>query len=326
MEIDNLIKEYIKSEEINPKHHKRLLTKIHLLNRFKEFLYERSVEEIRVREALEYQGWLIDQGNKDDSSYSNSTVTEYIVTISGFYDYLKSCNYVYDNPFRSIKRLRVDKKIPRNILSEKNMDKFLKHFRNWNQESNLKRRISLYKMHVISELMYSTGLRINEVANLEIEDINLFNESVLVKEGKGGFSRTAILNDYAKGVLSLYITKMRELVFTKRNLPNTHLLFGMKPSYFEKYVNESLLKATNYLGLNRVTSHGFRHAVGYHLLKSGCDIRYIQDILGHKSLKNTEIYTKVDKEDLKKTLNRYHPRVFKRIVDESDHNKIKKAI
>lgn len=164
------------------------------------------------------------------------------------------------------------------------------------------------------------------ITKLEIGDINLFTGSVLVRAGKGGFSRTAILNDYARGVLNIYITRMRDLTFTKRNRPNNHLLFGMKPSYFEKYVNESLLKATNYLGLNKITSHGFRHAVGYHLLKSGCDIRHIQEVLGHKSLKNTEIYTKVDREDLKKTLNMYHPRVFKRIVDESDHKQIKKVI
>lgn len=322
MNINNMLDDYIKSEELNPKKHIRLVSrKIHF-DTFIEFLGGRRLEEIRYREALEYQGFIIER-NED---YSASTVNGYILAVSGFYDYLESKNLVFNNPFATMKRLRLDKKIPRNILSEENMAKLLKYFREWNTEENLKRRVSRYKMHVISELMYSTGLRVHEAGKLNVEDVNLFTGYVTVREGKGGFSRQAILNDYAKSVLNIYISRMRELTFTKRNLPNRDKLFGMTPAYFEKYVNESLLKATMYLGLNKITSHGFRHAVGYHLLKSGCDIRHIQEVLGHKSLKNTEIYTKVDREDLRKILDKYHPRQFKRISDEVDHKPIKEAI
>lgn len=318
MSIDYLINEYIKSEEINPKHHKRLLTRVHLISRFKDYLNNRDVSEIKIKEALEFQGQLLNTLKKDGTCLSSSTVTEYIVTVSGFYDFLKGNNYIHYNPFGSIKRLRVNKKIPRNILSEQNLNRLLQHFRDWEREINLKRRISRYRMHVISELMYSTGLRINEVANLQPEDINVFTGYITVRQGKGGYQRTSILNDYTRNILIVYLDRMRELIFTKRNLINSNLLFGMKPSYFQKYVNESLANATYYLGLNKITSHGFRHALGYHLLRSGCDIRHIQEILGHKSLKNTAIYTKVDKEDLKTILKKYHPRQLNRISDETN--------
>jgi integrase/recombinase XerD len=326
MNINSLLDDYIRSEELNPKKHIRLISRKTHFNSFIEFLDGRKVEDIHYKEALEYQGYIIERGNNYKEEYSASTINGYILAISGFYDYLESRNLVFNNPFSTMKRLRLDKNIPRNILSDNNMAKLLNYFRDWNKELNLKRRVSLYKMHVISELMYSTGLRVHEAGKLMVEDIKLFTGYVTVREGKGGFSRKAILNDYAKSVLNIYITRMRELTFTKRNLPNKDLLFGMTSVYFEKYVNESLLKATLYLGLNKITSHGFRHAVGYHLLKSGCDIRHIQEVLGHRSLKNTEIYTKVDREDLRKILDKFHPRQFKRISDETNHKPIKEAI
>lgn len=316
MSIKKHITDYIESEKINPKLHKRLLNKAYLLNELKEFLNDRDANGVGVKEALEYQGWLFEKGKQQDLNYSPSTINEYMTTASNFYDYLKEENIVFTNPFKSIKRQRLEKKIPRNILNEKDMDRLLSYYRDWNKVSNLKDRASLYKMHVICELMYSTGLRVQEVSNLKLEDINLNNGTVQVKEGKGGFNRTAILNDYSKEVLRIYIDSMRDITFTTRNKANGDYLFGLGSGYFEKYVNECLLKASKNLKLKTVTSHGFRHAVGYHLLKSGCDIRNIQEILGHKRLRNTEIYTKVDKEDLRKILNKYHPRVFKRIKDE----------
>lgn len=316
--IDRLIAEYIESEEINPKKYKRLIVRKHHLNSFKEFLGYRVVEDIRLKEVIEYQGWLIERGRGNDIEYSSSTINEYISAVSNFYDYLKSTNVVFENPFKSLKKLRLDKKIPRNILSEKDMDKLLRYFREWNKEPHLKRKTSLYKMHVITELMYSTGLRVHEVSNLTIDDINLSGGSLLVREGKGGFTRSAVLNDYTSQVLKHYINEMREVIFTRRNIANSDLLFGLKEGYLKKYVNECLLKATLSLGLPKVTSHGFRHALGYHLLRSGCSLRHIQTILGHKNIRNTEIYTKVDKKDLKKVLNQYHPRQFKRIKDEAN--------
>lgn len=314
--MNNFIKEYIDSEKINPKHYKRLLYKTHLLKELKEYLCDKEVNEVGIKEALEYQGWLFEKGKQQDLNYSPSTINEYMTTASNFYDYLKEQNVVFNNPFKSIKRLRLEKKIPRNILNEKEIDKLLNYFRDWNKASNLKDRASLYKLHVICELMYSTGLRVTEVSNLKVEDINLSTGVVEVREGKGGFNRTAILNDYSREVLRIYIDSMREIIFSCRNRANNHLLFGLGESFFERYVNDNLLKASDKLKLKKTTSHGFRHALGYHLLKSGCDIRNIQEILGHKRLRNTEIYTKVDKEDLRKVLNKYHPRIFKRIKDE----------
>ncbi|GHV12896.1 hypothetical protein FACS189491_06810 [Spirochaetia bacterium] len=85
-------------------------------------------------------------------------------------------------------------------------------------------------------------------------------------------------------------------------------VFGASPQWLTAAVNSGLKEACGELGLPVITSHGFRHSLGTHLLRAGCDLRYIQIILGHERLSTTQIYTSVDKEDLKKSLDRYHPR------------------
>jgi integrase/recombinase XerD len=73
-------------------------------------------------------------------------------------------------------------------------------------------------------------------------------------------------------------------------------------------INKVLRNVAGELGLGPFTNRGFRHAFGYHFLRAGCDLRYIQKLLGHDCMRSTEVYTKVDKENLKEILDTYHPR------------------
>ena len=100
-------------------------------------------------------------------------------------------------------------------------------------------------------------------------------------------------------------------LFSAWNERNEGLLFGTGWAWFGKAINAELRKACLEAGLSPMRSHGFRHAVGSHLLHAGCPIRYIQSILGHRKLKDTELYTKVEKEDLRQVLERCHPRKWK---------------
>jgi integrase/recombinase XerC len=173
-----------------------------------------------------------------------------------------------------------------------------------------------YRMHVIAELMYSTGLRVSEVAGLKPSDVDFARSVVNVRDGKGGYARVAFLNEYAREVLRLYAEKMRLLVMNELNRNRSEYLFGAGWKNFKRTVNRYLAAASRKLALPALTSHSFRHALGYHLLRAGCNIRHIQEILGHRRLKNTEVYTKVDKEDLRKVLDNCHPRQWKRKTDE----------
>ena len=125
-------------------------------------------------------------------------------------------------------------------------------------------------------------------------------KTVFIRSGKGGVARTAFLNDYAVSVVKFYITEAREVVNFKRS---SSTLFGVASA---RNLDSALNCHLKQLG--GFTSHSFRHAVGTHLLRRGCDLRYIQLILGHDDLKSTALYTRVSKEELRDQLDSYHPR------------------
>jgi site-specific recombinase XerD len=239
--------------------------------------------------------------------FSTRTIHNYLTTAGAFFEYLKESGQVLGNPFKEIRKVRNEKKLPEIFLKEKESAKLLDELENFTSDRNLKLQIRKYRLHVICELLYSSGLRVSEAAVLRVEDIDLIRGTVAVIEGKGGYNRTALLNDYSRIILSIYIQQIRPLILTKWH--DEELLFGTAGwERFGKFVNGGLKEYAERLKIPPVRSHGFRHALGYHLLKAGCPIRSIQEILGHKLLRNTEIYTKVDKEDLKGVIDRYHPR------------------
>jgi site-specific recombinase XerD len=316
-----LFKEYLEQARLAGHTVQGILGLRNRVPKFFIFLEEKGLEisEIGIREAQDYQGWLIDTGRLDGGKYSPKTVNAFLISVTNFYEFVKQKGLVPSNPFKEIKKMRIDKKLPRNLLKEDEMNRFLAKLAQYDEEDSLKTKITQYRVHVVAELSYATGLRISEVANLRVEDINFTRGTVTVREGKGGRTRTAWLNDYAKDILQLYVEQMRELVFNEWNEKNG-TLFGVRWQSFDKMVNKVLNKAAKELEFPGFTAHRFRHAVGYHLLRAGCNIRYIQEILGHKLLRNTEIYTKVDKEDLKEVLDTYHPRKFRSINHEKANN------
>ena len=263
-----------------------------------------------VNQALDYQGWLLSTGRLDGGKYSTRTIHSYLVAAGSFFDFLKTKGIVHSNPFKEITYLRLEAKLPRNILKEKDINKLLDYFSRYDEEMTLKLKIRRYRMHVLGELLYSTGLRISEAASLKVSDIDFSMSLVRVNEGKGGIARTVLLNDYTCGVLKIYVSEIRLLILTAWH--DGELLFGTGWQQFGKWANAALKEASGILDLPGVTCHGFRHALGFHLLRSGCSIRSIQAILGHRSLRNTEIYTKVEKKDLKRILDTYHPRQWKK--------------
>jgi site-specific recombinase XerD len=219
---------------------------------------------------------------------------------------LKKAGIVNTNAFYEIRRMRQEKKLPRNILKQKEMNRLLAAMRNFDAPCGIGKKRLRYRMHVLAEFLYSTACRISEAAAVKPGDIDFERGVVEVTDVKSGYKRIVFLNDYAKDVLKLYVTKMRDEILTDSNSRN--LLFGAVGPRLCMALNRELSEVTRNEKLPAMTSHGFRHAVGYHLLRAGCGIRQIQEILGHRAIRNTEVYTKVDKDDLKEALDRFHPR------------------
>lgn len=276
-----------------------------------------DVSTLSIKDAQNYQGWLIENGTKEGNKYTSGSIRNFMKVAKRFYEYLKQKDIVVTNPFKEVVLIRSEKKLPKNILKEKEMNKLLKALSDFTDvEGDLKRIERRYRVHVICEVMYATGLRISEVASLQIPDIDLEKREIHLREGKGGEGRVVFLNEYAARILSFYIKEMYPLLKRKTRYHHTSLLFGASGNRLDTLVNEDLKEVCTKLGLRKTTCHSFRHAVGFHLLRAGCDIRYIQELLGHKQIRNTEVYTKVERDDLREKIDHYHPRQFKRINSE----------
>ena len=281
----------------------------HVRNRtphFIEYLEEfgTRIADVRIKDASGFQGWLLAK------KLQNATVVSYVKPASRFCEYLRRRGVLPVNPFTMIRRVRAEKKLPRNIPKEHTMEKLLDSLARYDLEIGLTQMKTAYRAHVVAELLYASGIRKSEAASLAVRDVDFKRGLVYVNQGKGGTSRVAYISSYARDVLKLYVTRIRPLIFGSANEDNRDLLFGLGWDSFGYSINKEILRASKKLKLRGITCHTFRHAVGYHMLRAGCAIRHIQEVLGHKHVKNTEIYTKVDRDDLRNVLDAYHPRSF----------------
>jgi integrase/recombinase XerD len=302
---------YIEHLVFNEKSTKNIKYSLRLLF---EYLDENCIDLLRIKinEAEDFQGYLVTTTDKKGKiKYTKRSVSSIIGAVTGFYTYLKKEKLIHSNPFLEIKKIRNPKSLPKNILTEENMSKLLNHLKAFSKGKNLIERRQLYKAHVVAELMYSTGMRINEVMKLKEEDVDLVRGTVKITDSKSREIRDGILNEYCQKVLRIYIEKVKDYIIFGKNEGDASLLFGTKAN-LKMYLNSLLQKECKKLKLGSFTTHHFRHAVGYHLLRSGCDIRFIQEVLGHKVLTSTQIYTKVDKNDLRNVIDKYHPRKWRR--------------
>jgi len=273
----------------------------HSFNILTEYLDGSDFLSLDYREAQNFQSWMTEQEDR----YSHASILSIIGPLSAFWDYLKKRRLVLVNPFRLIERIKAPVKLPGNIPDEKEMDELMAYLGEFARGRNLCDYKRNYKAHLLCELLYSTGMRISEAAAIRMEDIDLTGGTVLVHDIKTNSERIAYLNDYVRDILIVYLEEFRERVLWRSE--GSNLLFGASTN-LKKWLNGVLEEICIEMGREKVTSHIFRHAFGYHMLKAGCDIRKIQKFLGHRRLSTTGVYTKVDTEALRNILDQYHPR------------------
>ena len=280
----------------------------HSMSIYRRYLNETGLDILTAdyRDAQNFQGYLVSQKDR----YQTSSILSIIGPLSAFYDYAQKRRITAANPFRLIDRVKAPHRIPGNIPDEKEMDALLTHLGRFTRGGNLREFKSAYKAHVLVELLYATGMRISEAAALKVGDVDLACRLVTVHDSKTKKERRAFLNEYSSHVLSIYINDLREKVLWMHNGADPALLFGSRVN-LKTWLNSVLSEVCREMGREKVTSHIFRHAFGYHLLRAGCDIRKIQKFLGHERLNTTQVYTKVDTEALRNVLDRYHPRALK---------------
>ena len=232
----------------------------------------------------------------DNENYSIYSVVRKISSIRLFHHYLSKIYNIEDINI-SIDNPRFYKKIP-NVLSIEEVDKLL----------NIKLNNAYdYRNKAMIELMYATGLRVSELINLDINNIDL-EEKIVRCFGKGNKERIVPIGEIALKYLEIYIINYRDTLKKKylcdKLFLNNHGKAMTRQGFFK-----ILKKIANEQGIEKnITPHMLRHSFATHLLNNGADLRSIQMMLGHSNLSTTQIYTNINNETLKENYDLYHPR------------------
>ncbi len=233
-----------------------------------------------------------------DKLYKNKSIARMISSTRSFYNYLKNNNIIDSNIFNRVKNPKVEKKLP-NYLNILEVEELLDHFKSDDPKD--------IREELIFEIIYSTGIRVSELSNLKIKNIDFDNKQIKVM-GKGSKERIVFYGDVLSKLLDLYLTSSRPLYENIDN-KNDYLLINNKGARLsvasiEKYLDDLLKR----LSLShRVTPHELRHTFATHMLDNGADLRTIQELLGHESLKTTQIYTHVSIDRLRNVYAKAHP-------------------
>lgn len=227
---------------------------------------------------------------------SETSLAHAITTFRAFYKFLIMNKKIKDNPMDLISLPKISKRLPK-VLNLEEIEKLL--------DINLVNPLD-YRNKAMLELMYACGLRVSEIVDLKITDIDLTNDIVRVF-GKGDKERIVPLGEYANYALKVYIYKYRRQMLKRRSSD-----FVFVNNRGEKLSRVGFFKVLKTLakekGINKDFSpHTLRHSFATHLLDSGADLRSIQELLGHSSISTTQIYTHVSKENIRRDYDEFHP-------------------
>lgn len=261
---------------------------------FFDFLESENLELLTV-EYDDVRFFLMGLDKKHNKA---STVSRKLSSLRGFYKFLINKEYIKNNPFSLIKSPKKEKKLPR--------------FFYYNELEEMFNSIDIttplgQRNRLILEVLYASGVRVSELVNIKVKDIN--DEEIKVL-GKGNKERITRIGDYAKEILDLYLSDG----YLKLNKNNSEYLFlnnngDVLTTRGIRYILDEIIKNTNVK--KKISPHMLRHSFATHLLNEGCDILSVQELLGHESLTATAIYTHVTTDRLKEVYFKTHPRAKK---------------
>lgn len=264
------------------------------LNEYNSFILSNKInyKNMDYNEAKEYVIYL---NKKNDAK---STISRKLSSLRTFYKYLVLNNKVESNPFLLVSSPKKEKRIPK-FINYNNMEEIL-------NVPNIKTKEG-QRERVILEVLYTSGVRVSELVNIKLKDIDFSNKNILIL-GKGSKERLVSFGDYALEYINLYLKEGRKLLLD--GVKSDYLIVGKKSEKLTtrrvEQIIDDIIKRTS-IKLN-ITPHMFRHTFATHLLDNGCDLLVVQELLGHASLSSTEIYTHVSNEHLREVYLKCHPR------------------
>ena len=245
-----------------------------------------SIDQNNIKEYLKYL---------KENNHSERSIARNLSSLRSFYKFLIINKYTDKNPMENITTLKISKKLP-SILSMEEVNKIL--------DIQITDDYSIRNKAML-ELMYASGLRVSELVNLKIYDIDM-TDDIVRTIGKGSKERIIPIGDYAKNAIMNYLD-IRDNFF-KREI-NDYLFLN---NHGKKMTRQGFFKIIKSIAKEKgikkdISPHTLRHSFATHMINNGADLRTIQELLGHSDISTTQIYTHVSTKKIKDTFENYHP-------------------
>ena len=251
-----------------------------------------NYKKIKYDDITKYNKYL-----KEELKLSTSSISRHLSSLRSFYNYLEQESVVENNPFKLISSPKKSIKLP-NYMKYNEFEEMI----NSCDQTPLGIRNKC-----LLEVLFATGARIGELININISDIDFSNKEIKVL-GKGNKERIVFLNDHAVDSLKNYINNSRP-VLLKNKSSNRLFINHIGGELTTRGVRDILDNIIKKSSLNiKVTPHMFRHTFATMLLNEGCDLKSVQELLGHVNLSTTQIYTHVTGDYIKEMYLHTHPR------------------
>lgn len=253
---------------------------------------KKDVSEIDLQSLQGFLKWVAELG------MTASSQARIISGIKGFYKYCLLENIVTSDPTALLDAPKLRRKLP-DVLSFDEIQKIIECIDHSKAEGG--------RNKAILETMYSCGLRVSEVVNLQISCLHLDVGFIRVT-GKGNKERLVPIGSDACKYIKLYHDSIRNHIKIKKGMED-YLFLNKHGSQLSRimifYIIKDLVKKA---GITKnISPHSFRHSFATHLVEGGADLRAVQEMLGHESITTTEIYTHLDRDFLRSTLQQFHP-------------------
>jgi integrase/recombinase XerD len=288
--------EYMRVKDFSQRTIKGYTSQLGFFIKYLQTLKIDQVNQITKEIIYNYQLSLLTQ----EKPISLETQLARLVALKSFFRYLAKTNQILQDPTIDLELPRTKKNLPRDIMTKKEVFRLL-------NQPDPDNPLGL-RDKAILELLYSTGIRNQELRQLTLYDVDTTNNDLRINQGKGKKDRVVPLGEIAANYIEEYIKYARPKLSTNQE---TNILFLTKNG---KPINHSNLiwtvrKYVKKAGFTKnITPHSLRHTCATHLLKNKASLRHIQELLGHSSIETTQVYTQLELTDLKKAHKLYHPR------------------
>lgn len=297
MEIQRIVSEFKKYLKVSGYAESTIICYSQYLSYFLGYLQERKITDLKQvtnKMVRDYQLLVADMRLADETKGMR------IRPVKRLFGWLVDSHQLLIDPTEKIKETNRKNRILPSVLTLQEMKLLL-------EQPNLSLRMQI-RDKAIMEVLYSSGIRLNELVQLTVHDVDLKDKVLHIRKGKGNRQRVVPIGKNAARYLKEYLVNIRPRYAAKnKKIRNIFLTDEGKPVTGNS-IRTSFYHYKKAAGITKgVSPHSFRRSCATHLLQQGADIRYVQKLLGHRNLRTTQAYTRVYPVDLKKTHSRTHP-------------------